>query len=128
MRGLEEDIVARVTGLKLLLHLGWQVVVDVLRLPIAVRQPKIVNQRTVDDNPFVMIDGHRMFRHQGPVKLPRAVLKQGLKRGADGSLVRNAEAVELIERGVVVFDGFVGWFKIKGFHAKYRRDLNLYLQ
>jgi len=41
--------------------------------------------------------------------------------------VRNAKPIELIERGVVVFDGFVGGFKIKGFHEKYRRELSVNL-
>ncbi|MDE0184049.1 MAG: hypothetical protein OXP71_01180 [Candidatus Poribacteria bacterium] len=56
------------------------------------------------------------------------MLKQGLKRRTDSSLACGTEPIELIERGVVIPDGFVGWFKIKVFHTRHRRDLNLYLQ
>ena len=34
--GLEEDVVAGVACCKFVYYLGWQVVVDILRLPVAV--------------------------------------------------------------------------------------------
>ena len=40
---LEQDVVAGVAYFKLAEHFGWQVVVDVLRLPVAVRELEGVN-------------------------------------------------------------------------------------
>ena len=113
LRGLEKDVVAGVACCKLPLDLDWQVVVDILRFPITVRQLEIIDQRTINDNPPVSMDGYRMLRHQGQVKLPCTVFKQRLKCRSDSGLVRNAKPVKLLDCGVVGFDRFVGGFEIK---------------
>ena len=41
--GLEQDVIAGVTFLKLAEHFGWQVVVDIFRLPITVGQLESVD-------------------------------------------------------------------------------------
>ena len=97
---------------------------DILCLPIAVRQSEIVDQRTINHNPLVLNPpsppyqgGYRMFGHQGQVKLPCTVFKQGLKCRSDSSFVRNAEPIELLNCGAVGFDWFVGGFKGEGGHG-----------
>ena len=44
-----------------------------------------------------------------------SVLKQGLKRRTDSSLACGTEPIELIERGVIVSDGFVSGFGLRFF-------------
>ena len=54
---------------------------------------------------------------RGPAGLAGAVLEEGLESGAHGGLVGDAEVGELVERGVVGFDGFVGGFEVEGGHG-----------
>ena len=56
MRVLEKDVVAGIASLKLAYHFGRQVIVLIFRLPITVRQPEVVHQGTVNDNPPVLMD------------------------------------------------------------------------
>ena len=61
------------------------------------------------------VDG--VLGHEGPAGLAGAVLEEGLESGAHGGLVGDAEVGELVERGVVGFDGFVGGFEVEGGHG-----------
>ena len=56
--GLEQDIIAGIASLKLAFNFGRQIVVDILRLPVAVHQPEVVHQGTVNDNPPVLNPRH----------------------------------------------------------------------
>ena len=89
MWGLEQDVVAGIAFLKFAYHFGGQVVVDILRLPIAVNQLEVVNQRPINDNPPVLTrtrlaplikGGYRMFRDERPIKLSSTRFKQELER------------------------------------------------
>ena len=44
------------------------------------------------------------------------MLQQRLESSADRCLVRYAKSGELVGRGVVGFDGFVGWFEVESMH------------
>ena len=116
LRRLEEDIVARVAGLELALDLGGQVVVNVLGLPVAVRQPEIVDQRAVGDDALAASGVERELRHEGPAALAGAGFEEGLEGGAHRGFVGDAEAGELVERGVVGLDGLVGGLEGEGGH------------
>ena len=48
-----------------------------------------------------------------------AVLQERLEGGTDGGLVGDAEACELVEGGVVVFDGLVGVFDVERGHGSW---------
>ncbi len=45
------------------------------------------------------------------------MLQQSLECRPHRGFVRDAEPGELVERGVVSFDGFVGWFEGEGGHG-----------
>ena len=116
LRGLEEDVVARVAGRELALNFGWEVVVDVLGLPVAVGETKVVNERPVDDDAFAAAGVEGVFGHEGPAALAGAVFEEGLEGGADGGFVGDAEVCKPVERGVIVFDGLVRGFKVESGH------------
>ena len=114
LRRLEEDVVARVAGRELALDLGGQVVVNVLCLPVAVRQPEIVDKRAVDDDALVALRADGEFRHQRPAALAGAVFKQRLESGAHRSFVLDAEPCELLQRGVVGLYRLMCGFEVEG--------------
>ena len=115
LRRLEEDVVARVAGLELALDFRGQVVVNILGLPIAVRQLEIVDQRAVHDDALAA-GVERELRHEGPAGLAGAGFEEGLEGGAHGGFVGDGEAGEPVEGGVVGFDGAVGGFEVQGWH------------
>ena len=108
---LEEDVVARVAGRELALDLGGEVVVDILGLPVAVGEAEVVDQRAVDDDAFVAPRADGVFGHEGPATLTGNVLEEGLESGAYRGFVGDAELGELVEDGVVEFDGLVRRFE-----------------
>ena len=57
-----------------------------------------------------------ILRHQRPLTLPLAILQQALESCPHRRLVRYAQLGELVERGVVDFDGLVGWFEVESMH------------
>ena len=63
----------------------------------------------------------RELRHEGPAALAGAGFEQGLEGGAHRGFVGDAEAGELVERGVVGFDGLVGGFEGEGGHFDWVR-------
>ena len=89
---------------------------DVLGLAVAVGEVEVVDQGGVDDDAFVgaRVDG--VCGHEGPAELACAVFEEGLEGGADGGLVGDVEVGELVEGGVVVFDGLVGGCGVEGGH------------
>ena len=110
--GLEEDVVARVAGGEFALDFGGQVVVDVFGFPVAVREAEVVDEGAVDDDALAAAGVDGVFGHEGPAGLAGAVLEEGLEGGANGGFVGDAKAGELVEGGVVGFDGFVGGFEV----------------
>lgn len=114
---LEEDIVARVAGRELALDLRGQVVVDILGFPVAVGEAEIVDQGAVDDDAFVTPRADGMFEHEGPAALTGAVFEEGLEGGTHRGFVGDAKLGELVEGGVVGFDGLVGGFEVEGGHS-----------
>ena len=117
LRRLEENVVARVAGRELALDLGRQVVVDVLGLPVAVRQPEIIDQRAVYDDAPVALRADGVFRHQRPAALAGAVFEQSLECGAHRALMLNVEACELVKCSVVGLDRLVRGFEVEGGHG-----------
>ena len=112
-RRLEEDVVARVAGGEFALDFGGQVVVDIFGFPVAVREAEVVDEGAVDDDALAAAGVDGVLGHEGPAGLAAAVLEESLESGAHGGLVGDAEVGELVERGVVGFDGFVGGFEVE---------------
>lgn len=108
---LEEDVAARVAGRELALDFRGQVVVDVLDLPLAVHEAEVVEQCAVNDDTFVSPRADGVFGHEGPATLTGNVLEEGLESGAYRGFVGDAELGELVEDGVVEFDGLVRRFE-----------------
>ena len=57
-----------------------------------------------------------MFRNQRQIKLSGAALEEGLERGAHGTFMGCAEAIELVQCVVVVFYDFVCWSEVEACH------------
>ena len=94
---------------------------DVLGLPVAVREVEVVDQGAIDDDAFVgaRVDG--VCGHEGPADLAGAVFEEGLEGGADGGLVGDVEVGEAVEGGVVRVDGLVGGCGVEGGHGNRAR-------
>ncbi|MCZ0938816.1 MAG: hypothetical protein OXJ55_09285 [Caldilineaceae bacterium] len=105
--GLEEDVVARVAGRGLALDLRGQVVVDILDLSLAVHEAEVVEQCAVNDDTSVSSRADGVFGHEGSATLTGAVFEEGLAGGAYRGFVDDAELGELVEGGLVEFDGLV---------------------
>ena len=90
---------------------------DVLGLPVAVREVEVVDQGAVDDDPFVgaRVDG--VLGHEGPAELACAVFEEGLEGGTEGGLAGEVEVGEAVEGGVLGVDGLVGGCGVEGGHG-----------
>ena len=75
------------------------------------------DERAVDNDAFVAAGVDEVFGHEGPAALAGAVFEEGLERGAHRSFAGDVEAGELVERGVVGFDGLVRGFEVEGGHG-----------
>ena len=103
LRVLEDDVVARVAPVELALYLGVEVVVRVLRLPVAARQAERILHRAVRPN----AGGQREFRHEhhALAVLAAVGVEAVRERGADALLVGGAaELDELLQVLVVALD------------------------
>ncbi len=114
-RGLKENVARGVSGLKLLLHLAGQIVVGVLGLPEAVRQPVLVYERAVHASGAAPLTLDRPLRDERPAELPAAGFEQILEGRAHGRLVRDFESFKLCQGLIVGRDHLVSRFEVELF-------------
>lgn len=81
------------------------------------RELEVVDQRPVCDYQPAPPGTHPIFRHERPFALTRAVFQWSLESRLDCRFVRDAELGQLVECGVVGFDGSVSWLKVEGEHC-----------
>ena len=91
VRGLAEDVVARVAGDEFALDFEGEVVVLVFGLPIAVNEMEVDDEGAVDDEAFAVAVVDGVLGYEGPAGLAGAVFEERLEDSADSGFVRHGE-------------------------------------
>ena len=86
---LEDDVVLRIAGPELLLDFLVEVVVLVLRLPIAERHAQRMDEGAIHANRLLPVRQNLVFRQKDQVLLPRVALQKILERLAHDALGRD---------------------------------------
>jgi len=81
-RVLEDDVVLRIAATELALDLLVEIVLFVLRLPIAERHAQLVQQRSVDNAPLLCRSLDLVLRHEDQIARAAPALEQVLERFA----------------------------------------------
>ena len=84
-----------------------EVVLRILRFPVAVRQVEGINDFAVGSYPSFLWRVVCLFTEKREIGLVAVVLEQPLECGTDGAFVLFAESFIFFEFGVVVSDRFV---------------------
>ena len=117
MRGLEENVVTGITGVKFLLNLLFQVVSGVLGFPVAMGQPEVVEQGAVQaQGVAVFLEG--ILLHKGEAALFGAVAQQGGKGRGDGAFGVKIEISQVLEFVVVGFDDLMRRLEVEAEHKE----------
>ena len=80
-------------------------------------QPDNAEQHADHNDAFVAPRAEGKLRHQCPHALPHAELEEALEGGMHDGCVGDADLNELVEGGVVGFDGAVSGLEVEGGHG-----------
>jgi hypothetical protein len=107
LRGLEQDIITRVTKGKLAFYFFIEVIVFVFGFPVAVSKFISIDQSTINTNGVFAFAFDFPLGDESPLELFSAVVEQTLEGLAYGSFVGYVDGLESLQRFIVIDNGFV---------------------
>ena len=117
MRCLEEDVICRVTCGEFLVDFGGQIIVQVLRFPVAAREPEfVINEHAVDNDGGILGRAQAFLTDKREIILPCVVLEERPESRSDCAFVCFTEVFVLRQFGVKIGYRFMRWFN--GNHSR----------
>ena len=110
---MEEDVICRVTYGEFLVDFGGQFIVQVLRFPVASREPEfVIDEHAVDNDGGILGRAEAFLTDKREVILPGVVLEERPESESDCAFVRFTEVFVLRQFGEKIGYRFMRWFNV----------------